>query len=377
MIKISLTSVIVVSSLILLPLIGVFLAGEPLRRYLEFPPATSYVEHAPFSWPLFFFLAFFILAVLAPFVLRFLRYQKRTNRLISDSVQSERSKFPWWGWAGLFLIMVSWLLAWNRFSWFSPLQPYTYFPLWLGYILTVNGLCQSRTSESLLSRNPAFFLALFPLSGVFWWYFEYLNRFVQNWHYLGIADFSTTEYVIHATVCFSTVLPAVLSTKELLEGFPALLRPFETWIPFDLFKESRGRKIAGLIFIIIVLALVLLPLLPEYLFPFLWISPLFILSGFQVLRGEKTIFAPLKKGDWRIIVSSTLAALICGFFWEMWNWQSLAHWEYSISFVQRFHLFEMPILGYAGYLPFGLECVIVAQFFKKIADHELKEIIHY
>jgi hypothetical protein len=54
------------------------------------------------------------------------------------------------------------------------------------------------------------------------------------------------------------------------------------------------------------------------------------------------------------------AALICGFFWELWNFKSLAHWEYAVPFVQRFHVFEMPLLGYAGYLPFGLECLVVA-----------------
>jgi len=44
----------------------------------------------------------------------------------------------------------------------------------------------------------------------------------------------------------------------------------------------------------------------------------------------------------------------------MWNWKSLAHWEYSVPFVYRFPIFEMPILGYAGYLPFGLVCVAAA-----------------
>jgi hypothetical protein len=28
--------------------------------------------------------------------------------------------------------------------------------------------------------------------------------------------------------------------------------------------------------------------------------------------------------------------------------------------VHRFEIFEMPVLGYAGYLPFGLECAVVA-----------------
>jgi hypothetical protein len=54
------------------------------------------------------------------------------------------------------------------------------------------------------------------------------------------------------------------------------------------------------------------------------------------------------------------AALVCGFFWEMWNWGSLARWEYSIPHVDRFRVFEMPLLGYAGYLPFGIECAAIA-----------------
>jgi len=54
-----------------------------------------------------------------------------------------------------------------------------------------------------------------------------------------------------------------------------------------------------------------------------------------------------------------MAALVCGLFWEMWNYKSLVHWEYAIPSVHAFKLFEMPVLGYAGYLPFGLECLAV------------------
>jgi hypothetical protein len=49
----------------------------------------------------------------------------------------------------------------------------------------------------------------------------------------------------------------------------------------------------------------------------------------------------------------------------MWNFYSLAKWVYHVPFVQRFHVFEMPILGYAGYLPFGLECSVVAEMVLK------------
>ena len=48
-----------------------------------------------------------------------------------------------------------------------------------------------------------------------------------------------------------------------------------------------------------------------------------------------------------------VAALVCGFFWEMWNYWSLPKWHYSVPYVGRWHVFEMSAVGYTGYLPFG------------------------
>jgi hypothetical protein len=109
---------------------------------------------------------------------------------------------------------------------------------------------------------------------------------------------------------------------------------------------------------------------PDFLFPLLWLSPLFILTSIQRLAGRETILAQLSRGDWSRIFLLALSALICGLFWEMWNYFSYAKWLYSIPFVQKFHVFEMPILGYAGYLPFGLECAVVAECFAKPAQSE-------
>jgi hypothetical membrane protein len=99
---------------------------------------------------------------------------------------------------------------------------------------------------------------------------------------------------------------------------------------------------------------------PNLLFPLLWIAPLLIIVSLQTLFKERHLFSIAAHGDWRFIVTSALAALMCGFFWEMWNYYSLAKWRYSIPFVHRFQVFEMPLLGYAGYLPFGLECAVIA-----------------
>jgi len=62
-------------------------------------------------------------------------------------------------------------------------------------------------------------------------------------------------------------------------------------------------------------------------------------------------------------VRLSLAAVICGGFWEMWNMYSLARWVYDVPYVGRFYVFEMPLLGFAGYGPFGWECAAVAMVF--------------
>ncbi len=337
------------------PLLGVVMTGQPLARYLEFPPLTRYVPHAPFNGAIFtmgavvFILVMLFVVLITPGSL--LRQRDRKKR-----------KFPWWGWVGILVVVCSWILAWNRFSWFAGLQAYTFTPLWLGYILSVNGIIWKRSGTCLITRCPGRFLLLFPVSALFWWYFEWLNRFVQNWYYVGVEDFSTLGYLLHATICFSTVLPALISTCELL-----MARMPEPVVPgprlrFLLRVRGGWLLLAGMTCVLTGLALA-----PDLLFPFVWIAPLVYLSALQLIHGRQTIFTPLVHGNWRPVLIPAMAALICGFFWELWNWKSLAHWQYSIPYVDCYHLFAMPIIGYLGYLPFGLMCqVLVADFIQPV-----------
>ena len=159
-------------------------------HYCEFPPLTNYVSHAAFSW--FFFWGLMILGF-SVFCLLFYQLQHKSSSVVLTT-QRTTTIFPWWGYMGLALIGVSWVLAWNRFSFFQILQPHTFLPLWLGFILSINGLTYKRTGSCLLINRTVYFLTLFPVSACFWWFFEYLNRFVQNWYYVGIDDFSIMAY---------------------------------------------------------------------------------------------------------------------------------------------------------------------------------------
>jgi hypothetical protein len=199
--------------------------------------------------------------------------------------------------------------------------------------------------------------------------FEYLNRFVQNWYYVN-ANFKPWEYFWHATLSFSTVLPAVLGTREWLIGASWLQKAFKNFFPLYFI---HSKILAGFVLVLSGIGLSGIGRFPNYLFPLLWVSPLLIIVSFQILTGESHIFSATLQGDWRPVVSSALAALFCGWFWEMWNFYSLARWEYSVPFVNRYKIFEMPVLGYAGYLPFGLECAAIGGILEKLLQKHFKK----
>ena len=74
-----------------------------------------------------------------------------------------------------------WWIAWSKEC---PASQYAFFPLWGGYILTINGLSEYIYGDSLLKRLGGDFLILFIASALFWWFFELANKFVSNWHYV-------------------------------------------------------------------------------------------------------------------------------------------------------------------------------------------------
>ena len=327
------------------PLIGLVAAGAPVSEYLDFPPRTRIMAHAPFAW------AAFALAVL-PVAGAIALYAVALGNAPRAAREPARARFPWWGWFGLALNAASWVLAWQDDIVPPEWRRHVFTPLWLGYILVMSGLAFRLTGRSLLTHRSGWFLALFPVSAGFWWLFEHLNQFAGNWHYVGIVASGDWDYFLQATLPFSTVLPAVASTWYWLRQVPRLdamrLPPFGAsailaWL-------ALGAGIA---------ALAGIGVWPDALFSMLWLAPLALLAGLQQLVLGETLFAPLARGDWRPVLQPALAALICGVLWEVWNAGSLAQWHYSVPYVQRFHLFEMPLLGYAGYLPFGIECALV------------------
>jgi len=337
-----------------LPFLGILGKGEPLRLYLEFPPRSRYVEHAAFSWPVFFLMGAIVIGVCLPFVIMMFR-----KGLSGGEKAKPRFSFPAWGWMGVLLCGISWVFAWTRFEWFASFQHFTFTPMWLGYIVVVNALTYRWKGQCMLTHQRGTTAGLFLLSAAFWWYFELVNRFVQNWFYLNVDHFTPLTYILHATLSFSTVLPAVLGTHQWLLANTGRARILDHG---PRFQVQNPRMIAGTLILGAIASLVMVGWFPNALYPFLWISPLVIVTAYQVICKESTIFAGCRKGQFRSIFLLACAGLLCGFFWEMWNFKSLAKWVYAVPYVDRFHIFHMPLMGFAGYIPFALECACLVQF---------------
>ena len=341
-----------------LPLLGAWIADKPLSPYFQFPPKTMYREVPAFSWDIFCLLSVIALSVLAPFVIRTLKTRVTKQRL-------SQWAFPGWGWAGLLLLILSWLLAWTRFPWFSALQQHTFFPLWLGYILVINGLSFTRTGHCLLRDRTKLFLFLFPLSAVFWWGFEYLNRYAGNWYYVNLPNYEPWEYFLITTLPFATVLPAVLSTAQWLLTYTRLSAGLQAALRLPFLSSALFKTI---VILLAVAGLIGIGSLPDVFYPMVWVSPMILALVLGDVDARPSLFREIKAGNWQRFWIFALAGLLCGFFWEMWNIGSLAHWKYSVPFVQGLRIFEMPLIGYAGYLPFGITCGAIVDLFRSERD---------
>ena len=249
-------------------------------------------------------------------------------------------------WLGLVLLAVCWPLNWTLPGMRTA---YLFFPLWLGYILVADGLVLSRTGTSLWTRSPLGFALLFVTSAPAWWLFEVINQRTGNWEYRGAGTLSEFEYILLCSVSFSTVMPAVFETAELARSFRWMQR-LGTGPRLEATPRLRlGLFLAGAVMLGLAL------LWPRFCYPFVWTSLALLLEPLNGWLGRPHLLQALRLGDWRPVVALSLGALICGFFWEMWNSHSWPKWVYHTPGAQFLHVFEMPLLGYGGYIPFGLE----------------------
>ncbi|MFQ5865446.1 MAG: hypothetical protein ACE5IW_09485 [bacterium] len=280
----------------------------------------------------------------------------------------EAPSFRIYGWIGILILAVAeFLLVKNNLfikTWFTPI-------MWSGYILFADALIYKLRGTSMITDRLWQFLFMLPYSVVCWLIFEAYNLHLQNWKYIGLPEnlaAQTTGYIWS----FATIFPGVLFTSELIDISGIFDRVRLTQISFS-------RRTLHLFILVGLLFLIVPVFMPDkiavFLFGPVWLGFIFILDPINYLMGGNSLFKELQNGRINKLLSLFLAGLICGLLWEFWNYWATAKWVYIFPYLTKPKIFEMPLSGYFGFLPFAVEIYVMWEFAASLLKFNLSSRI--
>jgi hypothetical protein len=268
---------------------------------------------------------------------------------------------PWHTYLGL-LIMAGAemaLLTGSTFvkMYFTPL-------VWTGYILFVDGLVARRKGASALSARRREFIISLPLSIICWYVFEGVNLLLENWTYHGLPDNTAARWLGYAW-SYATIFPGIFVTAELVESVIGSRLEGRRRIDIGIRAEKAFFIMGFLLFV------VTLVFPSPYLCPLPWISVLLLFEGLNDRLAVGSFSAMFRRGSYGLFVSLIVSGALCGFLWEFWNFWAGTKWRYSVPYLSDVKLFEMPVLGYLGFMPFALECYLMYRLARFLSPWDL------
>ncbi len=235
--------------------------------------------------------------------------------------------------------------------WFTPI-------VWTGYILLMDHINQRLSGRSLIMDRRRDFFLMIPLSIVCWAIFEVYNLHLGNWIYLELPENLWVRYLGYGW-SFATIFPGIFQTVHFVEN-TGIFRGLSSLKPCRLEKSFGVLLPAGTLFLLVPL------LLPgsaaKYLFGLVWIGFVLVLEPLNHRLGFRSLIGELGRGDYSGMANLMAAGIICGLLWEFWNYWAVTRWIYILPFPIGFKYFEMPILGFLGFLPFAVECYSMYNF---------------
>jgi hypothetical protein len=348
-------------AIITLPLFGGYIVWNAL------PPGFSILATTEMHRPGFNLAIFIILSLMFIGIFSFLLFphyfgfkKHHSKELPSKSLNKNQRTLPMWFWFGAVLLFSCWLIMWGQFSVLGSALYYTFVPLWWGFIFFLDGiLFQRNQGISFISKHPKTLVLSAISSIVGWYYFEFLNFFVlQNWYYPDLNLIASPFTYVWSALTFSTIWPSLFIWYNLLKTVPAIANKYRTGPIIDL--SPKLKIIVGLIGCFIC---VITSVYADLFFWMVWLGPLIVVGTVLSLLNIGTPFSSIKLGDWSPCLLMGLATLFNGFFWEMWNFWSSPnnpnYWKYNLPYIQELLVFEMPILGFSGYIFFGSVCWVL------------------
>jgi hypothetical protein len=354
-----------IAAIIFLPLIGSFIhhQGHFPPGFFAYPMLGSKPK-APFSWIVFGLIAAGGLAIILLYFFPHLFGFKKTRTPQAPKVKTV--KWPLWFWVGLAGFGASIFLLWTKSTGPTLFLHWSDFPIFWGLVLMIDGWVYVRNGgRSMVSHRPQELIGIGVSSALGWVLFEYLNFFVDdNWYYPFGNIIDREVFLLYAIIISTGLLPLSFVFYDLFNTVPVLKLRF-TEGP----KVVLGEKLKTALLVLAVISLFAAGMFPDALFFTLWLSPAVLIGLVLDKIGVWTPLQSIGKGNWRPILVFALTYLAAGLCLECENYFSAARvnglptfseqpafWQYNLPYVNRFHLFEMPILGFFGYMPFSIYC---------------------
>jgi hypothetical protein len=227
---------------------------------------------------------------------------------------------------------------------------FLFYPLaWWAALLLWDRWNYRRWGASPMRSDPGnFWGVIVPLSVIYWLYFEFVNLAFPQWRYAGQPDDPWLQTAM-SLAAFGTVIPIVVEAMWFLAGPVRLTSSLAAFVPVN--------RRSGTVLLALGLALAAAPLAsPSFWFnQAMWVAPLFI--SLALLAGR----APEKgngHGPRAFLLWGAAAGLLGGLLWEFLNFWAPAKWEYFVL-PGAARIFEMPLLGYLGFIPFAWSTLAV------------------
>ena len=276
-------------------------------------------------------------------------------------------------------------------------------------------LPNTRSNEgSPIRARPNRFVVAWLTSIPIWCFFDTFNfYFMDAWRYHGLPEVFS-QRVLGYVIAFAAIAPGMFLAAELVQrigvrhafvkvsgpsrqpmvdriawtltvGPPVVIGAIVTLIlivrrePFDQWYgilgtallllgpglvswyRQRMRTLTAGLFGLSFLAWTFLARDPLSNFT-LWSGLIYLFDPLNKLLGAPSLLRDWELGRFGRTLALGAGGAICGLLWEFWNYWAVAKWTYDLPFLgplESVAYFEMPVLGFSGFLPFAAECWVV------------------
>ncbi len=274
--------------------------------------------------------------------------------LVAEWLRCRTRRLPAYGWMGLVgLLGAEWLM----FRGFEPVATFFTPIAWSAYILVADAAVFAVRGRSRLRDAPWELAGAAALSIPLWLIFEFYNLRLQNWAYTGLPMNWLASNFGYAWA-FATITPGIFVTADLVES----LGWFARSAPEVHFSAAAQRRMVAFGAALLLAPLVVPRHAAAYLFALVWIGFIFLLDPINCRLQLPSLLGDLARGQRARLYSLLVAGWVCGWLWEFWNYWASGKWRYIFPMSQGWKIFEMPVPGFLGFLPFALECFVMYVF---------------